>query len=374
MATRDDVRVRYSLSPRIVYVDPPSTEISIQDLHDTLRDIEDEPGNLGYDDLIETEGKAALGGGTTVGLTATLQDARLAFVARKTSVSSGTITAADPTGTTLVDGAANFVADAVQPGAWIVNLTDGSVGSVIAILSATSLLTDGLGDGIDNGFGIADAYKIWNVIQCEVLGGNLVAVDAADAEIDPILPTAGTQIVRTASSSATITSTVGDVAAIVDAVWAEPAAGQAPGSLGEVLVDLPSAAENATAVWATPVAGQPAGSMGEKLDSVPRTRLVLGAAAAGTAPNQVVEVMASLVRDGVQVVSGLVSATVTMRTHMGAIVFGPDPLFLLASGFFRRSWSGLSLSDGETYYLELSITDAIGSVSEYFVAPTVGLS
>ncbi len=41
-------------------------------------------------------------------------------------------------------------------------------------------------------------------VQCRVSGGNLVAVDEFDADISPIYPTAFTQVLTTASSSATI--------------------------------------------------------------------------------------------------------------------------------------------------------------------------
>lgn len=205
MSVLDDVEVLYYLSPRIVRVRSPLTSISIQDLHDTLRDIEDEPANLVHDDLIRTAGKEELGAGVTVGLTSTLRNAKLSFDARKISVSQGTVTTTDSTGVNLIDSGASFVTDGVEPGAWLVNLDDGSVCTVLRVVSQTQLLTDGLGDGSDNEFLSGDAYKIWNVIQCEVNGGNLVAVaDDGVTSIDAILPTAGTQVVRTSSSSATL--------------------------------------------------------------------------------------------------------------------------------------------------------------------------
>ena len=126
MTVRTDLTVDYSVSPRIITIAAPSAEISIQDLHDSLRAIEDEPTNMGYDILVRSAGKEDLGGGVTVGITATLQNAKLAFEARP--------------------------------------------GPVYA--------------------------------QCSISGGNLVAVDANQAAISPVEPTAFTQIVLTASVAA----------------------------------------------------------------------------------------------------------------------------------------------------------------------------
>ena len=82
MAVRDDIEVSWHLSPRIVLVKAPSTDIAIADLHDTLRMIESAPENLDQPYLIFSAGKQPLGGGVYVGITATLQNALLAFEAR----------------------------------------------------------------------------------------------------------------------------------------------------------------------------------------------------------------------------------------------------------------------------------------------------
>ena len=132
MTIRADVTVNWSVSPRIITVDSPSTEITIQDLYDTLMSLESQFDAIDEDHIIDAAGKEALGGGTTVGLTATLLNALLAFEAR--------------TGPTYT--------------------------------------------------------------QCSVSGGNLVALQS-DLETyftTPISPTAFTQIVTTASSSATTAS------------------------------------------------------------------------------------------------------------------------------------------------------------------------
>lgn len=206
MATRNDITVLWHLDPRLIFVAAPSVEVTIQDLHDTLRDLEDEPENMIYPSIISTAGKENLGGGVQVGLTATLQNARLGFDARKEWISDGYVTSADINGLTLIDSEATFISDGVVPGAWIVNIDDRAIASVRVVDSETRLTTDLLDSGFNNQFEVDDDYRIMRVIQMNVSGGNLVAVDGYGAELDPIIPTAGTQVVRTAASSATLQS------------------------------------------------------------------------------------------------------------------------------------------------------------------------
>ena len=207
MAVVPGIIVQWNLSPRIITVPDPLVEITIQDLHDTLRDLEQEQTELIYGSIISSAGKEELGGGVTVGITATLLNARLSFQSRKVFAQTGTVTTADATGRVLVDSAATFIANGVIPGSWILNLTDGSIASVLTVDSETQLTTDILGGGTDDQFDSADAYKVMVVVQGNVSGGNLVAVEADGVtELDPILPTAGTQVVRTSSSSATLQS------------------------------------------------------------------------------------------------------------------------------------------------------------------------
>ena len=101
MTVRNDITVDFSASPRIITIAAPSDAVSIQDLHDTLRTIEDEPANMAYDILIRSAGKEDLGGGVAVGITATLQNAKLAFEARpgptyeQCSITGGNLVAVD---------------------------------------------------------------------------------------------------------------------------------------------------------------------------------------------------------------------------------------------------------------------------------------
>ncbi len=79
MAIRLDISVDWSVFPRIVTVAAPSVLVSIQDIVDTLRDLEYRPDNWGHKKILVAVGKEFLTATLSVGITATLQDARLAF-------------------------------------------------------------------------------------------------------------------------------------------------------------------------------------------------------------------------------------------------------------------------------------------------------
>jgi len=128
MAIRTDITIDWEVSPRIVTVDAPSVEITMQDLIDTLRNEEAKVANMDDSSIVSASGKETLGGGVLVGLTVTLLNAKLAFEART-----------------------------------------------------------------------GPAY-----IVCDAGGGNLVAIDESGNDINPIHPTAFTQIVKTSSASATL--------------------------------------------------------------------------------------------------------------------------------------------------------------------------
>ena len=76
------ITVNPYVSPRVITVLAPIIEISVQDLSDQIKDWEDEPSSLSFPFLIKTFGKQALGGGAYVGITAELQNAKIAFEAR----------------------------------------------------------------------------------------------------------------------------------------------------------------------------------------------------------------------------------------------------------------------------------------------------
>ncbi len=129
MTARSDIQIDGRVSPRIITVDSPSKILSVQDLHDTLREWEDDIVNMEQSKICNASGKDDLrSGDLAVVITLTLLDATVGFEAR-----SG------PT-----------------------------------------------------------------YIQCDITGGNLVALDAGGSPIDPIDTTDFTQVVRTVASSSVV--------------------------------------------------------------------------------------------------------------------------------------------------------------------------
>lgn len=206
MATRTDINVDFSVSPRRIVMDAPSLSITMQDLVDTLREIEDDlPLGMSNPRLLDASGKEPLGGGVSVGITVALQNAVFEAEARNVAAESGTHTGSTST-TQLIDSAADFVAAGVERGSLIINFTDQSIVDVLEVVDANTLNIRGsLTGGTDNDFDNGDAYKVYNHVQVQVFGGNMTSVDDLGADIDPISPSAFVQVVRTSSSSATIT-------------------------------------------------------------------------------------------------------------------------------------------------------------------------
>ncbi len=108
MAIRSDLSINWFTSPRILTVAAPSTEITMQDLVDTVRDLEDElNAGMQYEYILDAAGKENLGGGVSVGVTVTLRNARLAFQARagltfeQMNVSGGNLVAVDANGDSI---------------------------------------------------------------------------------------------------------------------------------------------------------------------------------------------------------------------------------------------------------------------------------
>jgi len=212
MAERSDITVDWGISPRLAEVALPSTELATQDAHDTFNSNTLQPGmadasleNIDDEPIIASAGKEDLGGGTSVGITATLLDMQIAFE-RTASRSSGAVTTADSAGELLIDNLADFVTEGVQRGDWVINFTDQSVCEVLSVVDLNTLRTRALSDGTDNQFDIADVYKVWEVSECNLVGGNYVAEDDAGDPINPLFTTFGRFATRTSSSSATSTS------------------------------------------------------------------------------------------------------------------------------------------------------------------------
>jgi hypothetical protein len=188
MAAPTDIIVIPHLSPRIIKIRAPITTISIQDLTDQIKTWEDEPANLSYPNLVLTSGKESLGGGVSVGITAELQNAKVMFEARTESDAEGTYTGPDypdSSNTILIDDNALFTY-AINPGDSVINMTTGAVATILSIDSPTQITHEPLDDGDVNYWSYGDEYKIWNKIQCEINGGNLVAVDDNGDDISPL--------------------------------------------------------------------------------------------------------------------------------------------------------------------------------------------
>ena len=230
MATRDDVVLDYAPTVRIAVVEAPSQEFVIQDVVDTLRKREDTFQGQTKTKLLNASGKENLGGGVSVGITAELLNTQIAFESRTDPAETGTVTTASgpPIGNSpsrvnglieLHDVNALFTSTDIARGSLVINFTDQSIAEVYEVVSDILLITKTLVNGIDNSFDLGDVYHIFNVVQCEVIGGNIVGTDLLGNDLTPITPTAFTQIIRSASSSATI---IGGIPSSVDnaqAVW-----------------------------------------------------------------------------------------------------------------------------------------------------------
>jgi hypothetical protein len=192
-------------SPRLALVDSSVvTDITIQDIVDTIRDYEQKIDQVDDPHMLDGYGKQPLGGLESVGLTVVCRDVKWAFSAHTTPDSIGSATSSDPGGRILYDSGGTFESDGIVPGAIVWNDTDGSSTTVLRVDSENQIIHWPLVGGAENDWDISDSYRIWNVRECTIKGGNLTAIDAVGAEMHPILSTFATQVSYTASSSATL--------------------------------------------------------------------------------------------------------------------------------------------------------------------------
>ena len=210
------------LSPRLVLVQDPDTQLTMQELVDLANDWEGIPANGAYPHLLRADGKVDLGGGVYTGITVTGLNTVFGFDQRPTVISTGTCTTANADGARLYDSAGSFQTDGVEPGAWVLNEDDLSVGTVLSVEGEDWLTMLPLGGGTDNQWEIGDSYRIWNVVQVEFIQGNLGALDSDGDPIGPVFPTALTQVARTASASATLQELEAiQFASFQNAVWVD---------------------------------------------------------------------------------------------------------------------------------------------------------
>jgi len=192
------------LSPRLIVVPAPDTEVTVQQVVDEVRDWEDSEEGMTYPSIISAAGKESLGGGVEVGITCTLQNAQIYFAARTTAVDNTKLcTTLDTTGTVLASSTSTFQSDGIGRGDTVINYTTMAMATVLSVDSETQLTTLPLTGGSRQDWQVNDAIYTYNQVQGSISGGNLVAVDDVDAELDPILESPMVQVVRTAASSAT---------------------------------------------------------------------------------------------------------------------------------------------------------------------------
>lgn len=204
MAIISGTIVAWHLSPRIITIPAPIIEATIEDLQDTLLDLEAQEEGMVWPHLRNTSGGESLGGGVSVGLTMELQNAQLQFEGRTVATENGTCTANDSTGTILTASGGQFVTNGVTRGNTVFNATTGSMGTVLSVTSETELISQQITGGARTTWVNTDLYSIYSNVQCNISGGNLVAVDDVEAELSPVLQSPNTNVVRTSSSSATL--------------------------------------------------------------------------------------------------------------------------------------------------------------------------
>lgn len=197
------IQVFPKLSPRIILIPLTYAEVTVQEVVNACKDWEDTEEGMDYTPLISASGKEELGGGVTVGITATLLNAKLMFAARSTPLETGTCTAASD-GQTLTASAGQFVASGVYQGCTALNALTGSMAAIIEVVNAQELTTFQLSGGSRDTWLNTDPYVIYNNEQCALTGGNLVAVDSVGVEMSSIMQSPNTQVVRTSSASATL--------------------------------------------------------------------------------------------------------------------------------------------------------------------------
>jgi len=197
-----EIIVYTHLSPRLVEILPPTTDVTVQEIVNVLRDWEDD--NLSYDPLIDAAGKEQLGGGISVGITATLQNTQIMFSGRTTPLETGTCTTSDPTGTILYASGGQFETNGVYEGCTVYNETSGAMAVVTVVDSEIELHSLVLSGGSRATWVSGDTYKIYPNVHCNISGGNLVAIDENGAPLEPVRQSPNVQVIRSSSSSATL--------------------------------------------------------------------------------------------------------------------------------------------------------------------------
>lgn len=198
--------VTWTVSPRIITIPYPITEATIEDLQDTMLDLEATEEGMVWPHLRNLSGGESLGGGVTVGLTMELQNAQVQFQGRTTPLENGSVSSNDTTGTLLNAVGGQFVTNGVARGDNVFNMTTGSMAAILSVTDEQNLVSQQITGGTRTTWLSTDTYTIYENTQCNISGGNLAAVDDVGGEISPVLQSPNTNVVRASSSSATATS------------------------------------------------------------------------------------------------------------------------------------------------------------------------
>lgn len=101
---------------RLIIIEAPATEVTIQELINAIRDWEDEQSSMGYPHIVEGSGKENLGGGVLVGITLKLLNWRVKFADRAgpdwivCNIRGGNLVAVDENGESMyVVASASYV-------------------------------------------------------------------------------------------------------------------------------------------------------------------------------------------------------------------------------------------------------------------------
>lgn len=204
MAIRSDVTTDFTFSPRLTTVAEPSTAINLQDLNDSLRDIEADPYSMDDRKLIDAAGKTDIGGGKATGITGTLRDNQVSFGTRVSRRQTGTISSSSSNGDTLIDGTGDLSGNGAVRGDLIHNITDNSWSTLLQVDSTAQARCLALDGGADNTFTVGDSYEIYETVECAITDGDLVATNSTGGSLNPILPTFGVFVTRELSTSPSI--------------------------------------------------------------------------------------------------------------------------------------------------------------------------
>jgi 2-methylaconitate cis-trans-isomerase PrpF len=127
------------VSPRIVEIPDTETNVTVQDLYDTLAVEQARVGNLIHARLCDPSGKVNLGGGSTNGVTLQLNNCKIKFADRagpstvEITITEGTIKGFDD-----LDGATPALIPVIEPSNFVFVTIDNEVGNTISTVTPTS--------------------------------------------------------------------------------------------------------------------------------------------------------------------------------------------------------------------------------------------